>query len=154
MYIYIYKISNNDTSYIGSTKNFTARMACHKSRCNNASDKYYNQFLYQYIRQHGGWDHFNKEIIHESDVSDRVEQRMIEQQFIEKNECKLNQCKSYRSREDRNKYKAQYNRKKITCKCGSVVSSGGYAKHERTTNHQIRVSKNEIAVIDINGGSS
>ena len=98
--IYIYKIFNDDVSYIGSTKNFKDRMKCHKARCNNENLKEYNLFIYQYIRTHGGWDQFTKEIIHTCDVVDKTEQRMIEQEFIKTNECKLNGKNSYQTIEE------------------------------------------------------
>ena len=101
MKIDIYKIYNDDMAYIGSSKNFKKRMDCHKSNCNNENLKAYNCFIYQYIRQHGGWDAFTKEIIHTCEVADETEQRMVEQEWINKNECKLNDRRSYITEEDR-----------------------------------------------------
>ena len=77
MKIFIYKIYNNDMSYIGSTKNFKSRMDNHKSACYNEKSKKYNLFIYQYIRTHNGWYDFKKEIIYECEVKDKDEQRYI-----------------------------------------------------------------------------
>ena len=59
----IYKIVCKDANikdcYVGSTTNLTKRKYLHKSVCNNVNDKAYNCYLYQYIRENGGfhnWD--------------------------------------------------------------------------------------------------
>ena len=107
----IYKIYNDDMAYIGSTKNFKDRMKGHKSVCNNEKSTKYNYFIYQYIRQKGGWNDFKKEIIYECDVKDKDEQRIVEQEWIKKNECKLNTNNSYTSKEERKEKIKQYNEK-------------------------------------------
>ena len=111
MKINIYKIYNDDMSYIGSSKNFKKRILDHKSDCYNENCKAYNYFIYQYIRQHGGWDEFTKEIIHTCEVKDKTEQRMVEQEFINKNECKLNDIKSYQTKEERKEQIKQWKEK-------------------------------------------
>ena len=78
MRICIYKIYNADMVYIGSSNNVKVRMNRHKSDCYNEKSTHCNCFIYQYIRQNGGWDVFAKEIIHEREVKDKTEQRMIE----------------------------------------------------------------------------
>jgi hypothetical protein len=150
MKIYIYKIYNDDMAYIGSTVNFKQRMDNHKSSCYNKNKKSYNYFIYQYIRQNGGWDEFEKEIIHTCDVADETEQRMVEQEWINKNECKMNMCKSYRTEEERKeqgkkdcKKYYEVNKKKIkerqnqktTCECGSTYTKRSKTRHERTKKH-------------------
>ena len=105
MKIDIYKIYNVDMAYIGSTKNYKDRMKIHKSNCYNDNQKKYNYFIYQYIRQHGGWDAFTKEIIHTCEVADETEQRKVEQEWIKNNECKLNKNKSYRTEEEKKQQK-------------------------------------------------
>jgi len=105
MKIDIYKIYNDDMAYIGSSKNYKDRMKNHKSNCNNEKSPKYNYFIYQYIRTHGGWNVFTKEIIHTCDVADETEQRKVEQEFIKNNECKLNICNSYLSVEEKKQQK-------------------------------------------------
>ncbi len=55
----IYKLCCNDPEitdiYIGNTTNFTKRKNNHKSCCNNSNDKNHNFYVYQFIRNHGGW---------------------------------------------------------------------------------------------------
>lgn len=133
-------------AYIGSSKNFKNRMKCHKSNCYNENQKAYNYFIYQYIRQHGGWDAFTKEIIHTCEVADDTEQRKVEQEWIKNNECKLNIYKSYETEEERKERKKQYRqanierfkergKQKITCECGSVFRNRDTTHHKRTKKH-------------------
>jgi len=57
----IYKLKHNedydDTNiYVGSTTNFKNRKNQHKNACYNEKNKNYNMFIYQYIRDNGGWE--------------------------------------------------------------------------------------------------
>jgi len=42
--------------YVGSTTNFKQRKASHKKCCNKGHDKGYNQKIYKFIRENGGWN--------------------------------------------------------------------------------------------------
>jgi len=97
MKCYIYKIwkEGKDEVYIGSTSDFKTRMRKHKSNCNNEKSKDSNMFLYQYIRQNGGWEEFNKQIIYECEVEDKYEKLKIEGEWIKKYENTLNKHNSY-----------------------------------------------------------
>ena len=60
----IYKLVNkedydNANIYIGSTTNFTKRKCEHKSDCMNKNGVKYNQKIYHFIRDNGGWDEWN-----------------------------------------------------------------------------------------------
>jgi len=57
----IYDVNNASKFYIGSTKNLVKRIQRHKSRCNKNDGR----VLYKYIRDNGGWDCFNFEVIEE-----------------------------------------------------------------------------------------
>jgi hypothetical protein len=147
MKISIYKIYNDEMTYIGSSQNFKDRMKKHKSSCYNKNDNGYNYFIYQYIRQNGGWDQFTKDIIHECEVKDKTEQRMIEQEWINKNECKLNKNKSYQTKEEKKEQQKQYReklRQKFTCLCGGKYTQQNKAIHERTNKHKKFIAKNNI----------
>ena len=146
MKIDIYKIYNNDMAYIGSSHRFKKRMINHKSSCYNEKSSKYNLFIYQYIRTHGGWDQFTKEIIHTCEVKDKTEQRMVEQEFIKNNECKLNMCNSYRTEEEEIEYKKEWyksnkdkinerQKQKTTCECGSTFIKKDKNRHERAKKH-------------------
>ena len=59
----IYKLCCKDPSitdvYVGHTTNFTNRKKTHKSRCNLETTKYYNLYVYQFIRNNGGWNNWS-----------------------------------------------------------------------------------------------
>ncbi len=56
----VYKLCCDDPEitdiYVGSTCNFKVRKWKHKSDCANENSKRYNSYVYQFIREHGGWD--------------------------------------------------------------------------------------------------
>ena len=41
--------------YVGSTTNFYQRKSHHKQSCNNPDNKDHNIYVYQFIRDNGGW---------------------------------------------------------------------------------------------------
>ena len=171
MHIYIYKIYNDDMAYIGSTKNFKRRMDGHKSVCNNEKSKSYNLFIYQFIRQNGGWDNFKKDIIYECEVKDKGEQRIVEQEWINKNECNLNKYKSYITYEEKKENKKKWQKKyrdnnkqqlreknkkyyednkeykniKIICECGVEYIKRCKTQHERSNKHK-KFIENKILI--------
>jgi predicted GIY-YIG superfamily endonuclease len=58
----IYKLVCLDTTYsevyVGSTTNLKQRKSNHKSKCYNENAKAYNFKIYQYMREHGGFENF------------------------------------------------------------------------------------------------
>ncbi len=60
---HVYNIVSNDLNitecYGGHTTDFKSRRGNHKTRCNNENDKRYNNKLYQFIRNNGGWNNFD-----------------------------------------------------------------------------------------------
>ena len=79
----IYKIYCNDNAvkevYIGHTTNFSQRKCCHKNTCNNIKSYLYNLKIYQFIREHGGWENWNMVEIAKYDCKDATEARIKEQ---------------------------------------------------------------------------
>ena len=59
---FIYKFVCNDVSipnlYVGSSTDFTKRKSKHKSACNNNNDRAYNYYVYQFMREHNGFENF------------------------------------------------------------------------------------------------
>jgi hypothetical protein len=45
-------------SYVGRTQNLTKRRYWHKNSCTNSRSNAYNQPVYQFIRNNGGWREF------------------------------------------------------------------------------------------------
>jgi hypothetical protein len=90
----IYKIVCNDVNikdlYVGHTTNFVKRKNGHKSDCNNVNSKQYNIYVYQFIRNNGGWDNFNMVIIEKYPCNDRLEASRYERYWIETLNATLN----------------------------------------------------------------
>ena len=107
----IYKIYCKDPSvknlYIGSSVNFHKRKMAHKSSCNNENCKNYNLLLYNFIRDNGGWDNWNTEIIEKIKFIYRTELREKEKFWIEKEKSSLN-VGIILTKEDKEKKKEEY----------------------------------------------
>ncbi len=95
----IYKLCCKDPTikdiYIGHTINFTERKRTHKNSCINENNKKYNQYVYQFIRNNGGWDNWNMiqiEIIH---CNNKREAELKEHEWIEKLNSSLNKNKPH-----------------------------------------------------------
>ena len=91
---YIYKIVSNDINitdiYVGSTQNFRTRKHGHKSSCSNENDKNYNSYVYQFIRDNGGWASFSMIQIEEYKFNTRNELNSRERHWIESLHSTLN----------------------------------------------------------------
>jgi hypothetical protein len=97
-------------TYGGHTTNLIIRRQNHKSICNNINSKYYNCYLYKFIRENKGWD--NWEIIKQYDFPCKTKQEALieEQNFIDKNECELNTCKAFITEEQKKEKKKNKNK--------------------------------------------
>jgi hypothetical protein len=73
----IYKIVCNDTSitdcYIGSTTNFAKRKQQHKGFCNNEKSQKFNYYVYQYIRDHDGWNNWSMVLVENFSCKSKLE---------------------------------------------------------------------------------
>jgi hypothetical protein len=81
----IYKITCKDSNvtdvYVGHTTNFVQKKYAHKKNCNN--DKTVNHSkLYEVIRNNGGWQNWNMEIINLYNCHDHYEARQKEQEYF------------------------------------------------------------------------
>ena len=63
----IYKITCKDKTikdlYVGHTTNFVQRKKCHKISCISKTAINNNYKLYRIIRENGGWENWNMEIV-------------------------------------------------------------------------------------------
>jgi hypothetical protein len=59
--------------YIGSTTNFTKRKNLHKRDCNNPTRKAYNYCVYQFIRDHGGFENWQMILVEKYPCTDKLE---------------------------------------------------------------------------------
>lgn len=84
---YIYKIEHKtrtDTPlYFGSTTNLVEREKNHKYNC--CSDKYkkHNYYVYEFIRDFGGWDNWKMTKLNEILYEDKKELKKLERLYIE-----------------------------------------------------------------------
>ena len=90
----IYKICCKDLSiqdiYIGSTINFRNRKCQHKTDCNNVNNRHYNLYVYQFIRNNGGWDNWEMIQIKEVSCNSKLELHAEERKTYEELKPTLN----------------------------------------------------------------
>ena len=110
---HFYKIVCKDLSitncYVGHTTDFKSRKAHHKSNCYNTNAKHYNLYVYEFIRENGGWDNWDMiEIITEKCL-DGLEAKRKERDHIEKLNATLNVIKRpHVSNEEKKELYKQY----------------------------------------------
>lgn len=89
-----YKIYCKDAAvtdvYIGHTTNFVQRKSGHKQSCNNPKSANHNFKLYSVIRERGGWDNWQMDIIAYHHCNDHYEARKIEQEYFISHNATLN----------------------------------------------------------------
>jgi hypothetical protein len=79
----VYKIFKDDNCYVGSTLDYDKRKKNHNERCNNENSKKYHYKIYQIIRDNGGWDTFNHEILESGEYEDTSKLLERERYFYE-----------------------------------------------------------------------
>ena len=105
----IYKLCCKDTNitdiYIGSTTNFSRRKSEHKNTCINQNNKNYNVYVYQFIRDNGGFQNWDMILIENVSCSSKRELLKIERKYIDELKPSLNMIKSYNSEEEKKEQK-------------------------------------------------
>jgi hypothetical protein len=95
----IYKLCCNDPTitdiYIGHTTNFIQRKNSHKTSCHNENNKKYKQYVYEFIRNNGGWENWTMIQIEELNCKNRREAEAAEHYWIENLNALLNSNKPY-----------------------------------------------------------
>tara|TARA_R100001440_G_scaffold40070_1_gene59683 strand:+ start:46 stop:516 length:471 start_codon:yes stop_codon:yes gene_type:complete len=140
------KDSNITECYIGSTINLYDRKRNHKKAVLNPNDGEYKRKKYEFIRNNGGWDKWDFEILDEIEFKNKKELETLERTYIETIKPKLNNniplrtMKEYReaNKEKRNAYSLEYNKKlkkKYTCVCGKTLTLSCKKRHEQTIYH-------------------
>ena len=162
----IYKICCNDLNitdiYIGHTTDFKTRKNHHKSDCNNINNKGYKYYVYEFIRNNGGWDNWTMVMIEEYQCNNKLEASKRERELIEElkatlnkviptrtgkeyyidnKEIILNKFKEYRTEYHKLKYeknKEEINsrrKEKIECECGFMSCRANLYRHQKTKKH-------------------
>lgn len=125
--------------YIGSTKNFRNRKYTHKGSCNNINRQEYSRYMYQFIREHGGWNNWDMIELKKVSCENKRELLLLERQVFEELKPTLNCNTPFTTLEEKRQQKKKlhnrlhYNerkREKITCECGAVVSRTHMARHK------------------------
>ena len=91
----IYKLvhkndQDNENIYVGSTTNFRGRKIQHKGFCYNEKNIKSNRYLYQFIRENGGWDEWEMIAIETYPCESKRELEIRERFNIESLKAKLN----------------------------------------------------------------
>ena len=94
--------------YIGHTSNFTQRKNQHKRSCCNENSINYNQYVYQFIRQNGGWDNWCMVQIELKNCKDKREAEIRERYWIETLNAKLNCNMPITTKEEKDKQKQDW----------------------------------------------
>ena len=108
----IYKLCCRDPTitdiYIGSTTNRNRRKQQHKNNCNNENIKGYNCYVYQFIRDNGGWNNWDFVMIETYNASDKSDLHKRERHWIEELKSTLNKQLPTRTK---NEYAEAYKEK-------------------------------------------
>jgi hypothetical protein len=90
----IYKICCKDPIitdvYIGHTTNLINRKRQHKESCINEKSKLYNLYVYQFIRDNGGWGNWDIVMIEEYNLNNNNEALQKERYWLEELKASLN----------------------------------------------------------------
>ena len=111
----IYKLCCNDTLikeiYVGHTTNWTNRKQNHKNRCNNPNDKKYNLYVYQFIREHGGFDNWSMIEIEKLCCTDTHDALKNERKYIDLLGATLNKVLPTRTEKEWNETNKEHVKK-------------------------------------------
>jgi hypothetical protein len=100
----IYKLCCNDPTitdvYVGHTTNWTNRKGTHKNSCNNPNYEKYNLYVYQFIREHGGWNNWSMIELEKICCVDEKDAAKHERRYFELLGATLNKEVPSRTREE------------------------------------------------------
>ena len=138
--IYImYRISINNYTYIGSTKDLKQRKRQHKHMANN--EKNINQKLYKIINENGGWENCEMIPIEEFNCENILQARIREEQLRKEYNPNMN-TKQAHTTDDENKNRQNIhnnyynNLLPIDCECGGKYKYGHINRHKNTLKHK------------------
>jgi len=116
---FIYKLVCRDTTitncYVGSTTCMVKRKQQHKGSCNNENRKDYNLYVYQFIRNNGGWINWDMVVVEKCSFETKYQLHSKEREVMELLKATLNRCVPTRTIEEYkadNKEALQENQKK------------------------------------------
>lgn len=96
--------------YVGHTTNLPKRKTLHKGNTNNQNNKGYNVYVYQFIRENGGWENWEIIVLETKSCIDGDDARKLEREWFEKKGATLNKIRPFRSNEELLEYNKERNR--------------------------------------------
>jgi hypothetical protein len=82
--------------YVGSTTQLNTRIKTHRTTSNNPNNPHSGYKLYKTIKENGGWDNWNYEVIEELENVAKIDARKKEEEWSQKLGATLNTWKAYR----------------------------------------------------------
>ena len=153
----IYKLTCKDIScnelYVGYTTNFVQRKYLHKQSCNNDSSSNYNMKLYKIIRESGGWDNWNMEIVDYVNCNDIYDARLKEKEYSILLHATLNSIQQVpKSIVSNTVLVEQKPKKKYYCESCKIytASSNLLEQHKQTKKHLKKTKMNKKSNDTIN----
>lgn len=90
----IYKLCCNNPTitdiYIGHTTDKIRRKQGHKNTYNNPNSKKYNYYVYEFIRNNGGWNNWSMIVVEEYPCENKNQAELRERHWIETESATLN----------------------------------------------------------------
>ena len=141
----IYEIVCKDVNitqrYVGSTTNLIKRRYHHKSNCNNENGKQYNYYVYQFIRENGGFVNWDVVLIEQViDCKDKQNLHKRERFYIESLKAELN--KYIPTRTDKERYEEN---KEVVAEHMKKHRENNKKKIAERTKEYYEENKNKIA---------
>ena len=81
--------------YVGHTTNWVKRKNGHKNTCINALANGHNYIVYQFIREHGGWDNWEMVMIETCECANSIEACKKEREYFDILKPTLNKYTPY-----------------------------------------------------------
>ena len=148
----VYKIMSLDPEiddiFVGSTTAFRKRKHDHKKNCCNESSKEYKRYVYQFIRNNGGWDNWSMVVVKAyPDITSKMELLNKEMKWRKKLKASLNikitimqELTEEESKKEWRKWlrkldPAYYAREKIKCECGCMIGRSNISHHRKSKKH-------------------
>jgi hypothetical protein len=100
IYKLVCKDINITDTYVGHTTNFDKRKCQHKGNCNNENDDKYNIYVYQFIRENGGFNNWEMIEIELYSCENRRQAETRERYWLEQLGATLNSYVPTRTREE------------------------------------------------------
>ena len=95
--------------YVGHTTDFYSRKCRHKCNCHNTNSEHYTLYVYEFIRENGGWENWDMILIEIEKCNNELEARAREKYYIEMFKSSLNSIKRpYVSEEEKKELYKEY----------------------------------------------